>query len=42
MTLRHMEIFRALCRNDFNTTKTAHALNMTQPAVSLAIKELEN
>lgn len=42
MTLRHIEIFRALCQNDCNTTKTAKALNMTQPAVSLAIKELEN
>ena len=41
MTLRHMEIFYALCQNDYNTTKAAHALNMTQPAVSLAIKELE-
>lgn len=41
MTLRHIEIFRALCQNDYNTTKTAQALNMTQPAISLAIKELE-
>ena len=41
MTLRHMEIFYALCHNDYNTTKAAIALNMTQPAVSLAIKELE-
>ncbi|MBR2028455.1 MAG: LysR family transcriptional regulator [Oscillospiraceae bacterium] len=37
-----MEIFYALCQNDYNTTKAAHALNMTQPAVSLAVKELEN
>ena len=42
MTLRHMEIFYALCHNDYNTTKAAQALNMTQPAVSLAVKELEN
>ena len=42
MTLRHMEIFYALCQNDYNTTRAAHALNMTQPAVSLAVKELEN
>ena len=42
MTLRHMEIFYALCQNDYNTTKAAQALNMTQPAVSLAVKELEN
>lgn len=41
MTLRHMEIFYALCHNEYNTTKAANALNMTQPAVSLAIKELE-
>ena len=42
MTLRYMEIFRALCQNEYNTTKTAQMLNMTQPAVSLAIKELES
>ena len=41
MTLRHIQIFRALCENDCNTTRTAASLNMTQPAVSLAIKELE-
>lgn len=41
MTLRHLEIFYALCHNDYNTTKAAAALNMTQPAVSFAIKELE-
>lgn len=41
MTLRHMEIFFALCNNEYNTTKAAASLNMTQPAVSLAIKELE-
>ena len=36
-----MNIFHALCENDCNTTKTAEALNMTQPAVSQAIKEME-
>lgn len=41
MTLRHMTIFCALCENENNTTKAAEKLNMTQPAVSLAIKELE-
>ncbi len=41
MTLRHMKIFRSLCEHDCNTTKTAEALHMTQPAISLAIKELE-
>lgn len=41
MTLRHMLIFRTLCQLDFHSTRTAQALHMTQPAVSLAIKELE-
>ena len=41
MTLRHLQIFRVLCENECSTTKAAHALNMTQPAVSLAVKELE-
>lgn len=41
MTLRHMNIFCAVCENNCSTTRAAAALNMTQPAVSLAIKELE-
>ncbi len=41
MTLRHLTIFLAVCSNGFNTTKAAGALHMTQPAVSLAVKELE-
>ena len=41
MTLRHMKIFCAVCNADCNTTRAAATLNMTQPAVSLAIKELE-
>ena len=41
MTIRHMIIFRTVCENGFNTTKAAEVLHMTQPAVSLAIKELE-
>ena len=41
MTIRHMLIFRSVCENGYNSTKTAEALHMTQPAVSLAIKELE-
>lgn len=41
MTLRHMKIFLSICDNGVNTTKAAAALHMTQPAVSLAIKELE-
>lgn len=41
MTIRHMMIFRTVCENSFNSTKAAEVLHMTQPAVSLAIKELE-
>lgn len=36
-----MKIFRAICENGNDTTKAAEILHMTQPAVSLAIKELE-
>ncbi len=41
MTLRHMIIFRTVCESNYNSTKAAEALHMTQPAVSLAIKEIE-
>lgn len=41
MTIRHMIIFRSVCENGYNSTKAAEVLHMTQPAVSLAIKELE-
>ena len=41
MTLWHMKIFLALCEHDYNTTRAAEALHMTQPAVSLALRELE-
>lgn len=41
MTLRHLSIFRAVCEAGFNSTKASEVLHMTQPAVSLAIKELE-
>lgn len=41
MTLRHMKIFASVCENNCNTTKAAEAMHMTQPAVSLAIRELE-
>lgn len=41
MTIRHMIIFRTLCDVGYNSTKAAEVLHMTQPAVSLAIKELE-
>ena len=42
MTLRHMTIFRTVCDAGCNSTKAAGILHMTQPAVSLAIKELES
>lgn len=41
MTIRHLKIFLSVCNNDYNTTKAAAGLLMTQPAVSLAVKELE-
>ena len=41
MTLRHMIIFRTVCESDCNSTKAAETMHMTQPAVSLAIRELE-
>lgn len=41
MTIRHMMIFRAVCEAGCHSTKAAEKLHMTQPAVSLAIKELE-
>ena len=41
MTLRHIKIFLSICENGCNTTKAAEALHMTQPAVSLAIREIE-
>lgn len=41
MTLRHMMIFRAICENECNLTRAAESMHMTQPAVSLAVKELE-
>ena len=41
MTIRHIRIFEAVCACGCNTTKAAESLHMTQPAVSLAISELE-
>lgn len=41
MTIRHIKIFAAVCANGCNTTRAAEALHMAQPAVSLAIRELE-
>ncbi len=42
MTIRHIRIFEAVCDAGYNTTRAAEALHMTQPAVSLAISELES
>ncbi len=42
MTLRHIRIFEAVCDNGCNMTRAAEALCMTQPAVSLAVSELES
>ena len=42
MTLRHIRIFETVCRSGCNLTRAAEALHMTQPAVSLAISELES
>ena len=36
-----MIIFRTVFESDCNSTKAAEQLHMTQPAISLAIKELE-
>ena len=41
MTIRHIRIFLSICENEYNTTRAAEALHMTQPAVSLALRELE-
>ena len=41
MTLRHIKIFLAICQCGYNTTRAAVALHMTQPAISLALRELE-
>ena len=41
MTIRHLQIFMAVCRRQ-SVTAAAEELNMTQPAVSVAIRELES
>lgn len=41
MTLRHLRIFREVAKT-LNTTVAAGNLHMSQPAVSLAVKELED
>ena len=42
MTIRHIRIFEAVCECGCNMTKAAEFLHMTQPAVSLAVSELES
>lgn len=41
MTLRHLQIFKTVCEK-MSITAAAEELNMTQPAVSIAVKELES
>lgn len=41
MTLRHLRIFLTVCREN-SFTRAADALYMSQPAVSLAIREMED
>ncbi len=41
MTLRHLQIFKTVCAR-MSVTAAADALHMTQPAVSIAIRELES
>ena len=40
MTLRHLEVFRAVCARESITLAAEH-LNMTQPAVSRQMRQLE-
>ena len=42
MTIRHIRIFEAVCDAGCSMTRAAEALHMTQPAVSLAVSELES
>lgn len=42
MTLRHIQIFLEVCKNECSVTRAAEKLYMAQPAVSLAVKELED
>ncbi len=41
MTLRHMRIFAAVCEEE-SITRAAEKLGMTQPTVSVAVRELED
>jgi len=40
VTIRHLQIFRTVC-SCLSITRAAELLNMTQPAVSIAVRELE-
>lgn len=42
MNLRQIRIFLTVCRCNCNITAAAKELHMTQPSVSIAIKEIEN
>lgn len=41
MTIRHINLFLAVCACGCSATKAAQHLHLTQPAVSVAIRELE-
>lgn len=41
MTIRHIRIFLKVCSCQCNLTRTAKELYMSQPAVTLAVKEME-
>lgn len=41
MTIRHIEIFLAVCSANNNITKASHKLCISQPSVSVAIQEIE-
>ncbi|MDR2888759.1 MAG: LysR family transcriptional regulator [Lachnospiraceae bacterium] len=41
MTIKHLQIFSEVCRHG-SITRAAEVLNVAQPAVSMAVRELEN
>ena len=42
MTLNQLRYFREVCDNNTNITKAAQGLHISQPALSKAIRELED
>ena len=42
MNLHHLKVFKTVCENGNNLTRASAVLNTTQPAVSFAIREIEN